>query len=100
MCGRIVKYGEITKRGNTYLRALLVQAAWTLIKSKQGGALKEGYEYMTGAKGLGKKKSIIAVARRLAELLWTLIRNGTDYEKRKITGHSSVGDIATEALAS
>jgi hypothetical protein len=78
----------------------LVQAAWRLIKSKKGGALKEGYGYMTGAKGVGKKKSIIGVARRLVELLWTLIRKGTDYEKRKFAGHSSVGDIVTEVLAS
>jgi transposase len=38
-----------------YLRALLVQAAWALIRSKNGGALKERYEYMTKVKGLGKK---------------------------------------------
>jgi transposase len=97
--GTIVKYGGITKRGNTYLRALLVQASWTLIKSKKGGALKERYAYMTGEKGLGKKRTIIAVARRLAGLLWTLLRNGTDYEARKFTGHSSAGDMVTEALA-
>jgi hypothetical protein len=55
---------------------------------------------MTGTKGLGKKKSIIAVARRLAELLWTLLRKGTDYEIRKFSDHSSDGDIVTETLTS
>jgi transposase len=97
--GTIVKYGGITKRGNTYLRALLVQASWTLKKSKQGGALKERYVYMTGARGLGKKRTIIAIARKLAELLWTLLRKGTDYETRKFAGHSTAADIVTEALA-
>jgi transposase len=97
--GTIVKYGGITKRGNTYLRALLVQASWTLIKAKKGGALKERYEYMTGEKGLGKKRTIIAVARRLAELLWTLTRNESDYETRKFAKPQSAGELVSEALA-
>jgi transposase len=101
--GTIVKYGGITKRGNKYLRALLVQASWAVVRSKKGGALKERYEYMTQIKGLGKKKSIVAIARRLAELLWVLLRTGTDYEIRKFTGPSKgtpVEDMVTEALAS
>ena len=101
--GTIVKYGWITKRGNTCLRALLVQAAWSLIRSSKGGALKERYEYMTKEKGLGKKKSIVAIARRLAELLWTLLRTGNDYEIRKFIGPfrgALIEDMVTEALAS
>ncbi|MFP3040988.1 IS110 family transposase [Treponema primitia] len=103
MSGTIVKYGGITKRGNKYLRSLLVQASWAVMRSKQGSALKERYEYMTVVKGLGKKKAIVAIARRLAELLWTLLRSGTDYEPRKFTGPSKgvpVEKIVTEALAS
>jgi hypothetical protein len=90
----------ITKRGNKYLRALVVPA---LVRSKKGGALKERYTYMTQTKGLGKKKSIVAIARRLAELLWALVRNGTDYEIRKFTGppkSTPVEAMVTEALAS
>jgi transposase len=97
--GRIVKYGGITKRGNTYVRALLVQASWTLIKAKEGGVLKERYVYMTGEKGVGKKGTIVAIGRRVAELLWTLLRNGSDYESRKFAGHSTAADMVTEALA-
>jgi transposase len=97
--GTIVKYGGITKQGNRYLRALLVQAAWILVRSKGGGALKARYEYMTEAKGKGKKKSIIAVARRLAGLLWTLLRDGTEYETRKFTGRRTVEDMVSEVLA-
>ena len=58
--------------------------------------------YMTQAKGLGKKKSIIAIARRLAELLWTLLRQGTDYEVRKFTvavKETAVRNMVNEALA-
>jgi transposase len=82
MSGTIVRYGSITKRGNSYLRALLVQAAWAVTWSKDGGALRERFEYMTAVKGLGKKKAIVAVARKLAVVMYTLLKNGTDYEVR------------------
>jgi transposase len=101
--GTLVKYGGITKRGNKYLRALLVQASWVMVRSKKGGALKERYEYMTQVKGLGKKKAIVAIARRLAELLWTLLRNGNSYEVRKFIGpvkNAAIETMAIEALAS
>jgi transposase len=78
--GQAVRYGGITKRGNGYLRALLVQAAWALVRSKNGGRLKERYKYMTQVKGIGKKKAIVAIARRLAELMYTLMKNGSEYE--------------------
>jgi transposase len=84
------------------MRALLVQAAWALIRSKKGGALKERYEYMTKVKGLGKKKTIVAIARRLGELLWTLLRQGTDYEVRKFMGlpkREAGTGLASAALA-
>jgi transposase len=99
--GTIVRYGGITKRGNGYLRSLLVQASWALIRSKGGGALKERYWYMTREKGLGKKKSIVAIARRLAELLYTLMKNGTEYEARRFWGGKKAGvqALAAEAIA-
>lgn len=64
--------------------------------------MKERYWYMTKEKGLGKKKSIVAIARRLAELLYTLLRNGTEYEVRKFSGgknRAEVETLAEEALA-
>ena len=80
--GDTVRYGRITKRGNGYLRALLVQAAWALTRTRKGGKLKERYEYMTKEKSKSKKKAIVAVARRLAELLYVLMRDGTKHESR------------------
>jgi transposase len=83
MSGQTVRYGRITKRGNGFLRALLVQGSWALIRSKAGGSLKERYEYMTVEKGISKKKAIVAIVRRLAELLYALMRDGTSYEVRR-----------------
>jgi transposase len=79
MSGSLVRYGGITKRGNGYLRALLVQGAWALTWSKEGGALRERYENMTKEKGIGKKKAIVGM---LGVLMYTLMKNGTRYEAR------------------
>jgi hypothetical protein len=62
--------------------------------SKEGGALKERYEYMTGEKGMGKKRAIVGIARRLGVLLYTLMKNGTSYEAR----HFRPGKPDVEAL--
>ena len=95
MSGDTVRYGSITKRGNGYLRALLVQASWALIRTKKGGKLKTRFEYMTIEKAMGKKKSIVAIARRLAELMYVLMRDGTRYETRPfIRNNEVVKDIS------
>jgi transposase len=99
MSGTLVRYGRITKRGNGYLRALLVQGAWALTWSKDGGALRERYEYMTKEKGIGKKKAIVAIARRLGVLLYTLLKNGTRYEVRHFREGKDTKALAEEALS-
>jgi transposase len=84
--GTIQRHGHITKRGNGYLRGLLVQAAWSMVRSKKGGALREMYLYKTTEKGLGKKKTIVAVGRRMAELMYSVLRNKTSYEPQRWKG--------------
>jgi transposase len=93
--GPIQRQGHITKRGNGYLRGLLVQAVWAAMLSKSGEALKERFQHKTQAKGLSKKKSIVSIARRLAELMYSVLRNKTVYEIRQWKGMQNDG----EALA-
>ena len=95
----IVRYGHITKRGNPYLRSLLVQAAWALVRSKNGGALKEKYKYMAETRCIGRGKSIVTIARKLGELLYMLLKTGREYEpKRFITPEAKVQRLADTAL--
>ena len=74
-------YGHITKKGNAYLRGLLVQAAWVIVRSKNGGALKDKYHDLI-IHGLSKKKAIVAIARKLAELMYTLLKKNSKFEPR------------------
>ena len=99
--GETVKYGRITKRGNGYLRALLVQAAWALVWSKKKDEkLKERYEYMTTVKSKSKKTAIVAVARRLAEEMYTLMKDGTKHEKKPFEpGKKGAKKLAEVALS-
>ena len=61
---------------------MLVQAAWAAVRSKNGGKFKGMFEYMTIEKSKGKKKAIVAIARRIAELLYVLMRDETGYAAR------------------
>jgi transposase len=82
--GNTCHYGHITRRGNGYLRSLLVQAAWvTAIRTKMPNLLKDKYNLLAPAKG--KKKAIAAVARKMAALMWTLMKTKSDFEFRKFT---------------
>ena len=83
--GTIYRNGHITKRGNGYLRGLLVQAAWAAVFSSKGGALKERYLIRT-QQGYSKKKTIVGIARRLVELMYSIMRSGEKYEVRPYKG--------------
>jgi len=57
--GTIQRQGHISKRGNGYLRGLLVKAAWAMVRSGGGGSLKERFQYLTMFQGKSKKKTIV-----------------------------------------
>lgn len=70
-------YGKITKRGCTPIRRTIVQGAWALVRSDHGGELKEFYDKLS--KRIGKKKAIVAVARKMMETFYSMICNDTLY---------------------
>ena len=98
--GDAVRYGGITKRGNGYLRALLVPGVWAAARSKNGGALKERYEYMAKVKEISKKKAIAAIALRLGELRYTLLKNGSVYEASRFKTPGKTGEAPAQAALS
>jgi transposase len=98
----IKKTGHITKRGNSHVRSLLNQASWALVRSKKGGAIKGWYEEKT-REGKNKKKAIVGVSRKLAGLMFTLLKQESKYEERKFIAPKvkaeKVKNLAAEALA-
>ena len=98
--GTIQRHGHITKRGNGYLRGLLVQAAWSTVRSKNGGAFKERFIYLTRFKGKSKKKTVVSIGRRLAELMYSVLRSKTKYEPRPWNGPSNDFAVMAEQAIS
>lgn len=95
----ICRSGHTTKKGNPLLRSLLVQAAWSSVKSKNGGALRDKYKYMAETRCIGKGKSIVTIARKLAELLYLLLKTDQEYKPQKfIIPEIRISKIAEEAL--
>lgn len=95
----ICRSGHTTKKGNPLLRSLLVQAAWSSVKSKNGGALRDKYKYMAETRCIGKGKSIVTIARKLGELLYLLLKTDQEYKPQKfVIPEIRISKIADEAL--
>jgi transposase len=77
--------GRISKRGNRYLRALFVQAAWVVLirpKSWERYGLKPWIE--AAKKRLHRNVLAIALANKLARIAWSVLAHGRNFEVRKI----------------
>lgn len=75
--------GHITHAGPNELRALLVQASWVLWRSKApGGAALRAWAHALAARR-GRRVAIVALARRLARILYALWRDETEFTARR-----------------
>jgi len=68
-------YGRISKQGSAAGRYALVEASWSVVKAP--GPLRAFYERTRGRRGASV--AIVATARKLACLFWTLLTRGEDY---------------------
>jgi transposase len=78
------RIGRITKAGNSRVRWLLVEAGWRILKSKSSetAALRAWATHIAARRG--KRIAAVALARRLAGILYAMWRDGADYDARKI----------------
>lgn len=82
--------GGITKHGNPYARAMLVQSAWTILRSKDRDDPLVRWA-LAVAKRRSNKIAAVAVARRLACILWAMWRRGTTYDPSMLAAESASG---------
>jgi transposase len=72
------RYSGATCKGNRYLRRILTQSAWSLMRKKD--CYLTALFRRVSAKG-GRKKAALAVAHRMLIIAWHIIQDGTVYEE-------------------
>lgn len=73
----------ISKRGNVYLRCLLIQGAKSVIHHLDNGENKDNhyYNWVKGllAKGLHSNKVAVALANKHGRMIWALLKYDTEF---------------------
>ena len=82
--GEKQRRGAITKAGSPRMRWLLVEAAWSVLRSTRPDTadLRAWAERIAVRRG--RRTAVVALARRLAGILYAMWRDGTAYGERKL----------------
>jgi transposase len=72
------RYSSSTCKGNRYLRRILTQSAWSLMRKKD--CYLTALFRRVSIKG-GRKKAALAVAHRMLIIAWHIIQDGTVYKE-------------------
>lgn len=83
------RLGAITKCGNPYLRSLLVQASWCILRGREPDPLRTWANQLV--KRRSKRVAVVALARRLAGVLWAMWRHGRVYDPALLGSASARG---------
>jgi transposase len=75
--------GAISKAGNCYLRSTLVQSGWSILTRANADDPLRRWGLVVAARR-GKSVAVVAVARRLAGILWAMSRDGTFYDPKSV----------------
>ena len=85
--GETQRRGPITKAGHPRVRWLLVQAALSMLRRRPPAAEALWTWALRIAARRGTQVAIVALARRLAGILYALLRDGTVYAPRRPAAH-------------
>ena len=81
--GERQRKGGITKAGPSRIRAVLVQGAWSIWRSRGSSpALHEWVHRL--AQRRGRRVAIVGLARRLARILWAMWHDGEDFNPARL----------------
>lgn len=76
--GQMLREGKISKMGDTHLRTLLVEAAWSAIR--KDGPMKALFDRVCRGMKNRRKVAIVAVARHLGIIAWAMMRDQTTWQ--------------------
>lgn len=66
----------LAKSGNARVRRGLIQLAWRFLMFQKGSSLAAWYRFRTEGAPTGRKKMIVALARKLLIVFWRLVTTG------------------------
>ena len=78
------RVGRITKAGNSRVRYLLVEAAWRIMRSKDEETRALRSWALLIAARRRKRIAVVALARRLAGILYAMWRDNSPYDATKL----------------
>jgi transposase len=83
--GEKQRKGRITKRGDRRTRCLLVEAAWALLRTRRPAVapLRAWTERLAARRG--RRVAVVALARKLAGILYAMMRDGTEFDDKHWT---------------
>lgn len=86
--GRVVRTSTI-KAGPKYLKALLVQAAWSMWRSRPNDPVVLWARSIADkrADNVGKRIAILALARKLATVMWSMWKHGKSYQPQRASAY-------------
>lgn len=79
--GETNRMGKITRRGPRVLRSALVEVAWVMLRYNPWAAAL--FKRICGGQKTRKKQAIVAVARKLLVLCWTLLKKQEKWDSDK-----------------
>jgi transposase len=82
--GETQRRGPITKAGHSRTRWLLIQAAVSILRRRPPQAEALQTWALRIAARRGKQVAVVALARRLAGILYALLRDGSVFEPQRI----------------
>jgi transposase len=82
--------GHITRTGNPRVRALLVEAGWRVLRSKNPALAPLQQWALRIASRRGKRIAVVALARRIAAICYAMWRDHTAYTSTALTSPTEV----------
>lgn len=83
--GGIAKLGRITKRGDSYLRTLLIQAAKSAVMTAHKRSDRLACWVQQFKARVGWQKAVVALANKHARILWAVLAKGRTYDPNHVS---------------
>src|SRR3989338_5344684 len=75
--GDSLKFGKLVKQSNNIIKHNLVEASWSIVRTKKDNQLKRFYKKI--AKKKGKQKAICATARKMCCIIHAMLRKNQEF---------------------